>query len=86
MKNSYEENKRIKYILGDIEFCIDSWPLIPTYLEIEGKSWDTVKKAVSDLDLNWENHLKCSTMQIYEHYHIDENSFSILTFEEQIKK
>jgi adenylate cyclase class 2 len=82
----YEENKRIKYIIGDVEFCIDSWPLIPPYLEIEGKSWATVEKSASLLDLNWDSHLRCSTMQIYEHYGINENDFSVLTFEKQVKK
>lgn len=82
----YEENNRIKYVLGDVEFCLDKWPLIPTYLEIEGKDWDVVKNATSKLGLNWDNHIKCSTMQIYKHYGINENDYSFLTFEKQIKK
>ena len=82
----YEENKCTKYVLNDVEFCIDEWPLIPTYLEIEGKNWDAVKDATSNLGLNWDNHIKCSTMQIYKHYNINENDYSFLTFEKQIKK
>ena len=82
----YEENKRTKYVFEDVEFCIDEWPLIPPYLEIEGKSWETVKGAVSKLGLNWEGHVKCSTMQVYRHYGINENDFSFLTFEKQVKK
>ena len=82
----YEENRRIKYILDGVEFCIDTWPLIPTYLEIEGATWDAVKKAAQDLNLNWDDHIKCSTMQIYEHYGMDENDYSVLTFESQTKK
>lgn len=36
---SYQENKRIQYYLFDgVEIDIDTWPMIPTYLEIEGKS------------------------------------------------
>ncbi len=82
----YEENKRIKYELDEVEFCLDEWPLIPPYLEIEGKSWEKVKEATSKLGLDWEKHIKCSTMQIYKHYGIEENDFSILTFEKQVKK
>lgn len=82
----YEENKRIKYVLDDVEFCIDEWPLIPSYLEIEGKNWEKVEKAASKLGLNLEDHIKCSTMQIYRHYGINENDYSFLTFEKQIKK
>ena len=82
----YEENKRVKYIFNDVDFCIDSWPLIPTYLEIEGKSWDDVEKATLALGLDWEDHIRCSTSQIYRHYGIVEKSYKILTFSEQIKR
>ena len=82
----YEENRRVKYTIDDVEFCIDTWPLIPTYLEIEGKSWESVEKSVTILGLDWNNHIKCSTMQIYEHYGLNENDFSVLTFKEQTKK
>ncbi len=82
----YEENKRVKYLLDDVEFCLDEWPLIPIYLEIEGKDWDTTKEAVEKIGLDWDKHIKCSTMQIYKHYGINENDYSILTFEKQVKK
>lgn len=82
----YEENKRVKYVLNDVEFCIDTWPLIPTYLEIEGKSWEAVKDSAKSINLDWDKHVKCSTMQIYEHYGINEREYSVLTFEEQTKK
>jgi len=82
----YEENRRIKYTLGDIEFCIDTWPLIPTYLEIEGTSWEEVESISRNLCFDWAEHIRCSTMQIYEKYGINENDFSILTFEKQLKK
>ena len=35
---NYQENYRIIYSLDDVEISIDSWPLIPTYAEIEGKT------------------------------------------------
>ncbi len=82
----YEENKRVKYILNNVEFCIDTWPLIPTYLEIEGKSWEDVENASLKLGFDWKDHVRCSTMQIYKHHDIDEKSYQILTFQEQIKK
>ena len=36
--HTYQENKRTRYMLDGVEFDIDSWPYIPTYLEIEGKN------------------------------------------------
>jgi len=34
----YQENKRIKFELNDIEFTLDTWPLIPVFLEIEAEA------------------------------------------------
>ena len=36
----YQENKRVRYILGKVEIDFDTWPRIPTYMEIEGKNED----------------------------------------------
>ena len=35
---SYQEKERVTYILDEYELDIDTWPGIPTYVEIEGKS------------------------------------------------
>lgn len=82
----YEENKRERYILEGVEIDIDYWPLIPPYVEIEGSDWKNVKKVSIMLGFDFSEHLKCSTMQIYKMNGIDENSYSVLTFETQIKK
>ena len=50
--HTYQENKRIRYILNDVEFDIDSWPYIPTYLEIEGKSEESVKNMMDLLEVD----------------------------------
>src|SRR3989344_4649269 len=68
----YEENKRERYILD--------------YVEIEGNNWDSVEKISEKLGFVWDKHLKCSTMQIYEMNGINENDYSVITFNEQIKK
>jgi adenylate cyclase, class 2 len=86
IEKSYQENKRISYILNDIEFDIDSWPQIPTYLEIEAKSWEEIDKAVKVLDLNLEDKKIFSTTQVYENYGLNLNDYQKLTFEEQILK
>lgn len=45
----YQENRRCQYLLNGVEIDIDSWPRIPTYLEIEGPSEDAVYNIVSVL-------------------------------------
>ena len=47
----YQENHRIRYILNGVELDIDTWPMIPTYLEIEGKSEQEVYDMIKLLDL-----------------------------------
>lgn len=43
-----QETKREMWTLGKVEICIDTWPWIPTFMEIEGPTeksvWDTAKK------------------------------------------
>ena len=45
----YQENRRIQYELNGVEVDIDFWPMIPTYIEIEGASEDAVYNAVEAL-------------------------------------
>lgn len=43
---NYQENYRRIYLFNNTEISIDSWPLIPTYVEIEGKTNEDVKKVL----------------------------------------
>lgn len=51
-----QENSRIQYILNNVEIDIDTWPMIPTYLEIEGNS----EKDVFDI----QNLLGIDTLKV----------------------
>ena len=48
----YQENKRIRYMLNDVEIDIDSWPMIPTYMEIEAESEEKVKEIEKLLEVD----------------------------------
>ena len=67
---SYQENERIQYILNDVEIDIDSWPMIPTYMEIEGKSEMQVfnMKKILNIDESKVTTLNCDDIykQIYK--------------------
>lgn len=76
----YQENKRHKFVLDDIEFTIDSWPMIPTILEIEAKSEKNVIKGLSILGLNKKDSGHWGMVNIYKHYGIDLHSFKELKF------
>lgn len=82
----YEENRRILYTLGDIEFNIDFWPLLEPYLEIEAPTWERVDEAIEVLGLNSNEKKIYPTYELYKAKGLDENDFRILTFEQQIKR
>lgn len=48
-----QEKKRQTYMLGEVIVDIDTWPKVPTYVELEGPSEDALKEAAAKLKLNW---------------------------------
>lgn len=78
---NYQENKRIVYKLDNIEFDIDSWPLIPTYVEIEGTSEDDVKNIIEKLNLDKTKITNYDVTSIYnEIYNINILDINVLKF------
>ncbi len=81
----YQENRRIKYQLDDIEFDIDFWPQLDPYLEIEAPSWEKIDEAIKLLELNPENKRIFSTTQIYKLKGIEDIDYKEMTFNGLIK-
>ncbi len=80
---SFQENLRTRYYLDHIEIDIDTWPLIPTYLEIEGNSVEDVKRVEKLLELNKSKVTTMNCQDIYlEEYGIDINQIEELKFDE----
>ena len=78
---AYQENKRIRYILNNVEIDIDSWPLIPTYLEIEGESVEEVKRVEQLLEIDLSKVTTLNCQDIYkEIYGIDIDKIDELKF------
>ena len=82
----YEENRRIRYQLDDIEFDIDFWPLLEPYLEIETSSWEKIDQAIKLLNLDQKDKKIFSTFQVYQLKGINEKDYQVLTFDKVIKK
>ncbi|WP_369371718.1 class IV adenylate cyclase [Promicromonospora sp. Populi] len=77
---SYQENKRVSFLLDGAEVEIDTRPQIPTYLEIEAASAEDVIRVAgllgySESDLTGEN-----TIKVYARYGIDLTSIPELRF------
>lgn len=77
---NYQENRRIRYYLDDIEIDIDSWPLIPTYVEIEGKSEEEIYGFLEKLGYLKEDSTSLGVSEIYKKYGIDIESIEVLKF------
>ncbi len=79
---NYQENYRIIYSLDNVEISIDSWTLIPTYAEIEGKTNEDVVMALEKLGYTLDDATTLDVTSIYnEIYGIDLLKIKELKFE-----
>lgn len=79
---NYQENYRIVYLMDNVEISIDSWPLIPTYAEIEGKTSEDVIMALKKLGYALDDATTLDVTSIYnEIYGIDLLKIKELKFE-----
>ncbi len=64
-KKSYQETKREIWELYGVEICIDEWPFLEPFVEIEGKSEKEVKAVSEKLGFDYSKALFCATTLIY---------------------
>jgi adenylate cyclase class 2 len=51
----HQEKKRHTFELNDVTIDIDTWPKIPTYVELEGPSEEQIKSVAKSLGFKWED-------------------------------
>lgn len=51
----HQEKKRHTFELNDVTIDIDTWPKVPTYVELEGPSEEQIKLVAESLGFKWEN-------------------------------
>ncbi|MFH1968486.1 MAG: CYTH domain-containing protein [bacterium] len=64
-RKAYQETKREIWELDDVEICIDTWPFLEPFVEVEGKSEKEVKAVSEKLGFDYSKALFCATTQIY---------------------
>ncbi|MGW5017046.1 class IV adenylate cyclase [Streptomyces cacaoi] len=62
----YQENFREEWRLGDIVFDFDTWPDLPTFVEIEGPDEASVRHAAAQLELDYTQARFGSVDEIYK--------------------
>jgi len=65
---SIQEKKRELWRFENTEFMLDTWPWIPTFLEIEGKTEEDVRTAADQLGFDWEKAKFGGVARIYRLY------------------
>lgn len=53
VRKSYQETKRESWEMSDAKFDIDTWPGIPTFVEVEAESEEVVRRYVEQLGFAW---------------------------------
>ena len=82
----FQQNKRIQYLLDGVEVDLDRWPLIPEYMEIEGKSKKEVYDCLKKLGIDKEKIVTLDVSSIYSYYGYDGENLSDLNFEMEENK
>lgn len=68
-QKAYQETKREKWTLGDCEITIDTWPWIPTFVELEAPSEVKMKALAGKLELDWNDAMHGSVETAYQKYY-----------------
>jgi len=63
---SYQETKREKWIIGSSEITIDTWPWIPTFVEIESETEEEIHRISNILGFEWDKALHGSVETAYQ--------------------
>ncbi|WP_037911535.1 class IV adenylate cyclase [Actinacidiphila yeochonensis] len=77
---AYQENRRSSWLLDTVRLEIDTWPLIPPYLEIEGDDAQQVWLAADRLGISRADLTSENTTAVYARYGIDLGDIPDLRF------
>lgn len=66
---SVEDTYRESWKLGDVEIDIDTWPWIPSFVEIEGQTPEAVKTTSEQLGFDMKNAIVGSVDEVYKLYY-----------------
>ena len=85
VQDSFQETKREKWEFKGCEVTIDTWPWIPTFVELEAPDESTIKSLADKLGLDWNKALHGSVEIAYQkYYNVTEeeiDSWERITFE-----
>lgn len=78
----HQEKKRHTFELNNVVVDIDTWPRVPTYVELEGQSEEDLRKIAALLDLDWNKAvLENPRVVIEKYYKIPVGMMTYFTFD-----
>lgn len=63
---SFQETKRESWLIDDVEVELDTWPWIPSFIEIEAKTEEKLRAVAKNLDLKFSEALHGSVEVAYQ--------------------
>lgn len=66
VNNPLEENKREKWERGNVEVCLDTWPALNPFAEIESDNEESVKSCTKELGFDWDMAEFGNVAEVYE--------------------
>lgn len=69
VNKSFQETKRERWQIGDVEVTIDTWPWIPPFAELECPSEENLRNTAKQLGLDWNQALHGSVETAYQTYY-----------------
>lgn len=77
-----QEKKRHKFRLGEVIIDIDTWPKIPTYVELEGPTEESIRSTAKKLGFEWSKGIFGTAAQVIEEvYRIPVRQLRYFTFD-----
>jgi adenylate cyclase class 2 len=80
------EKYRHTFQLGDVAVDIDTWPKIPTYVEVEGPSVEALQNVCKKLGLDWEKRFDGDAREVFRKYGYDLDKIDVITFNEFVER
>ena len=82
---SKQENRRVRFVLDNVEIDIDFWPLIPPYVEFEAESEEQIKSVCDKLGVDFSNLITFGVEDVYRKYGIELKKIETIILEEKNK-
>lgn len=78
----HQEKRRHTFELNDVTIDIDTWPKVPTYVELEGPSEESIKAVAQLLGFQWEDAVFDDARAVIENrYNIPVGTMRWFTFD-----